>query len=437
VCAGVLSACGGSQAARPESGPKTRVSTLACGAFAELHVGTSTFSSTDEGTHALHGSCSESALPACVFTLDVPARADARLRLESSGFDGALALFGGPREHAVELACVDDTPSGDPLHARVDATLPAGRYWVVVDSADGSQGEFELFVELDALEPLSEACAAPRTLREGITLRDSTRGGANQFSSTCASGAPGPDHVYALSVPEPSRVRVRQSSEYDGALTLRKTCADPSSEVACNDDGPEAMHSALTARVDAGTYYLIADSFSEGQSGEYTLTAERVPEPPARTLAEVCDESDALPVAPGHHELDTLRELSRMEGSCGGVGAPEQRLHFEVHEPSLLRGTLVQPEFASVVYLLRDCRDEATEVACFDSTVSKKDAEPLPLSFERELSPGAYTLVLDGKTAEDMGATGLSFSLEPRAKAAKRAKPGATPAPRVPAAPRP
>jgi hypothetical protein len=89
------------------------------------------------------------------------------------------------------------------------------------------------------------------------------------------------------------------------------------------------------------------------------------------------------------------------------------------------------------VYLLRDCRDEATEVACFDSTVSKKDAEPLPLSFERELSPGAYTLVVDGKTGEDMGATGLSFSLEPRAKAAKRAKPAATPAPRVPAAPRP
>ena len=377
----------------------------------------------------LHGSCAQSALPACAFTLEVRERATARLSLETSGFDGTLALFGGPRESAAELACVDDTPTGDAQHARIETTLGPGQYWVVVDSADGSQGEFELFAELDALGPVSAACQAPRQLVEGLTIRDSTRGGADQFSSTCAGGAEGPDHVYALAVPEPSRVRVRQSSEYDGALTLRKTCADASTELACNDDFGLALKSALSARLDAGTYYLITDSFSAGQSGEYALTVERVPEPPARTLAELCDESDALPVQPGYHEIDTLGELSRMEGSCGGADAPERTLRFVVSVPSVLHASLEQREFDAVMYLLRDCRDEASEITCFDhATAIAKSGDPQenPV-LERELKPGAYTLVIDGKGKDDMGATGLLFSLEPSAPHRK-----ATRAPRAP-----
>jgi hypothetical protein len=302
---------------------------------------------------------------------------------------------------------------------------------VVVDSADGSQGDLELFAELDALGPLSAACDAPRPLVEGLTVRDSTRGGADQFSSTCAGGAEGPDHVYALTVPEPSRVRVRQNSDYDGALTLRKSCADAASELACNDDFGLALRSALTARLDAGTYYLITDSFSAGQSGEYALTVERVPEPSARTLAELCDESDALPVGPGYHEIDTLGELSRMEGSCGGADAPERLLRFVVEQPSVLRASLEQREFDAVMYLLRDCRDEASEVTCFDhATAVAKSGDPAANpALERELQPGAYTLVIDGKAKEDMGATGLSFTLEPRAG---RKKPALTRAPRAP-----
>jgi hypothetical protein len=375
----------------------------------------------EQGSHALHGSCAQSALPACAFSLDVPERATARLSLETSGFDGTLALFAGPRESAHELACVDDTPTGDAQHAHLETTLAPGRYWVVVDSADGSEGEFELFSELDDLTSVSAACAAPRKLVEGVTVRDSTRGGADQFSSTCAGGAQGPDHVYALSVPVPSRLRVRQDSDYDGALTLRKTCADATSEVACNDDFTLALKSALTTRVDAGTYYLITDSFSAGQSGEYALTVERMAEPSPRTLTELCDESDALPVKPGYHEVDTLGALSRSEGSCGGADAPEARLRFVLDKPSVLRVSLEQREFDAVLYLLRDCRDEASEVTCFDhATAIAKSGNPNENpALERELSPGAYTLVIDGKTRDDMGATGVRLSLEPRGKKAR------------------
>ena len=154
-----------------------------------------------------------------------------------------------------------------------------------------------------------------------------------------------------------------------------------------------------------------------------------MPEPPARTVAELCDESDALPVQPGYHEIDTLGELSRMEGSCGGADAPERTLRFVVSVPSVLHASLEQREFDAVMYLLRDCRDEASEITCFDhATAIAKSGDPQenPV-LERELKPGAYTLVIDGKGKDDMGATGLLFSLEPSAPHRK-----ATRAPRAP-----
>src|SRR5690606_7022987 len=156
---------------------------------------------------------------------------------------------------------------GDLRHTRVDTTLAPGRYWVVVDSAAGETGTFELFTEVDPLPAPELACQAARTLEEGLFVRASTLGGVDEFSATCAGGAEGPDHAYRFEVPEPSRVRLRLTSEHDGSLSLRSDCFDGRSELACNDDGSAAGESLLTAQLEAGSYYTIVDSFSPGQSG--------------------------------------------------------------------------------------------------------------------------------------------------------------------------
>jgi hypothetical protein len=413
--AALLAACAAQSRAPAVLPPPPRAALLPCAEFATLEPGRPWASSTDRGSDTLHGRCVRGDAPACVFALDVPSRSDLRIRLESSEFDAALSLLAGPQERPAELACVDDFPVGDLLHARIETTVAPGRYWVVVDSAAGETGSFELFAELDPLPEKGASCQSARPLESGLIVRGSTRGGTSEFSATCAGGADGPDHLYAFELKERSRVRVRLDSEFDGALSLRSTCEDPSSELACNDEGSAPHESLLGAELAPGRYYAIVDSFSRGQSGDYTLTLETAPLAPARTLAELCDEVEALPVAPGYHELDTLYERSLLEGSCGGGGAPERAFSFDVKEPRTLRASLEHPELNAVLYLLRSCRDEATELSCFEAPrLDRVGARPedAPTELVRQLEPGRYTLVVDGASPGEMGAAGLYFSLE-------------------------
>jgi hypothetical protein len=407
--------CGARGRATEVSPPVAPAAVLPCAEFAELTPGRPWVSSTEDGIEGLHGRCVRGVAPACVFALDVPTRSDLRIRLESNEFDAALSLLTGPQERPVELACVDDFPVGDLIHTRVETTVAPGRYWVVVDSAAGETGSFELFAELDPLPEKGAACQAARALESGLIVRGSTRGGTSEFSATCAGGAEGPDHVYTFELKERARVRLRLDGDFDGALSLRSACDEPRSEVACNDEGSQPRESLLTAELAPGRYYVVVDSFSRGQSGDYTLTLETALLPPARTLAEVCDELEALPVAPGHHELDTLYGRSLLEGSCGGGGTPEQALSFEVKEKRTLRAALERPELNAVLYVLRSCRDEATEVSCFEAPpVDRMEARMSegPRELVRELEPGRYTLVVDGAAPAEMGAAGLRFSLE-------------------------
>jgi hypothetical protein len=412
VCLAACGARGRGARAAPSVAP---ASLVPCAEFAALTPGRPIASSTERGGDALHGRCVRGDAPACVFALDVPARSDLRIRLESSEFDAALSLLTGPVERPAELACVDDFPVGDLLHARIDTTVAPGRYWVVVDSAAGETGSFELFAELDPLPEKGASCRTARTLESGRIVRGSTRGGTSEFSATCAGGAEGPDHVYAFELKERARVRLRLDSEFDGALSLRSSCEGPGSELGCNDQGSTPRESLLAAELDAGRYFVIVDSFSRGQSGEYTLTLETAPLPPARTLAQLCSALEASPVAPGHHELDTLYERSLLEGSCGGGGAPERAFSFELKEKRTLRAWLEHPELNAVLYVLRSCSDDATELSCFEAPrldrARTRDDEG-PRELVRELEPGRYTLVVDGASQGDMGAAGLRFTLE-------------------------
>jgi hypothetical protein len=421
-----LPACGARRASPGVLPPPPRAVVLPCAEFATLEPGRPWASSTERGSDAMHGRCVRGDAPACVFALDVPARSDLRIRVESSEFDAALSLLSGPAERPFELACVDDAPVGDLLHARIETTVAPGRYWVVVDSAAGETGSFELFAEVDPLPEPGHACRTARPLTAGHVVRGSTRGGTSDFSATCAGGAEGPDHAYTFEMKERGRVRVRLDSEFDGALSLRSQCDEPRSELACNDEGSAPRESLLTAELEPGRYHAIVDSFSRGQSGDYTLSLEQAPLPPARSLAQVCDEVEALPVEPGYHELDTLHEPSLLEGSCGGGGAPERALSFEVTRPSTLRASLERPELNAVIYVLRSCRDEASELSCFEAPpLDRVQSLPDPLGVRRggerpaisrelvrQLEPGRYTLVVDGRGPGEVGAAGLRFSLE-------------------------
>src|SRR5689334_20990792 len=108
-----LAGCGtrGSTGQRAALTDHVPASVAACGTDVPLPWGRPMISSTAIGTDVLHGSCVRGTAPECVFSLDVPTRADVRLSLESADFDGALVLYAlaegrqvKAREHN-EIAC--------------------------------------------------------------------------------------------------------------------------------------------------------------------------------------------------------------------------------------------------------------------------------------------------------------------------------------------
>jgi len=344
-------------------------------------------------------------------------RSELRVALESNDFDGALALYADNSQPS-ELRCVDDTPSGDLHHARLDLALSPGRYLVVVDGASGEAGDFELFAELEPLPSIADTCAGAKPLQAGTTLRESTRGGVHLFSATCGGGAQGPEQVHRLEVEQPSRLRVRQRAEYDGSLYVRAACEDASSEVACNDDYQTSGSSLVAARLAPGTYYVFSDSYSRDHSGEYTLAVELEPEPATKSLAAICGEAEQGPaLLPGLTEIDTFYGASAMAGSCGGEGAPELVLPLRVDAPSTLVALLDEGESNAVMYLRRSCAEASSELACYvapriDRTPSERDSSPNALV--APLERGSYVLVIDGYEANELGAATLRLLLTPR-----------------------
>ena len=154
----VLTGCGAKRGSPPRALPT--VAPASCVAPLPLVFGTPMRASSRQGTDQLRASCVRGAAPECLFTVEVPARSELRVSLETNDFDGALALYdaagsaGSPRE----LRCVDDVPNGDTHHSRLDFALPPGSYLL----------ELRLGIQVPAQVP-AQAPAQPRA--RAVTAR--------------------------------------------------------------------------------------------------------------------------------------------------------------------------------------------------------------------------------------------------------------------------
>jgi hypothetical protein len=378
-----------------------------CGAV--IPIGRPVIASMDGQADKLRASCARGAGPECILTIDVPERASLRIGVESDELDAALALSraGDPRD---EIACADDTPTGDTRHARLDATLDAGRYQIVVDSVDAATGVFELFAQLDPLPSLDQVCSAAVPIVAGLPMRGSTRGEPDRLVATCAGGAKGPEVIHKLEVARKSRLRIHQNGEFDGSLYVRARCEDPSTELACNDDFTDGRSSQVTLTADPGSYFIVTDSYSRGEAGSYGLLVERIDEPVSRPLADVCVEAEGVALVAGTQELDTFTASSSTQGSCGGKDSPEVIFSFTVDAPRELQARLEHAELNAVLYVRSRCDDVSSEQACYQTPrLDRSPSEPPRDSGELRvtLEPGRYFLIVDGSAAEDMGAATL------------------------------
>jgi hypothetical protein len=150
--------------------------------------------------------------------------------------------------------------------------------------------------------PQGLTCADPIPLQLGHqVIQGTTVGAQNNTSGHC--GGQGRERVYAITLTEKAKLTA-VADGFDAVLYLRQVCGDPSTELACNDDARSVKQlSSITAQIQAGSYFLFVDSYSD--PGSYTLTVDIQSDPCA---GDPC---------PGLPECAPSTDWSSYECVCG------------------------------------------------------------------------------------------------------------------------
>lgn len=394
-----------------------------CRSPTPLRVGTPVRGNTTQGTSAMSGTCIRGGnAPEVVYAITLEERAQVTATLDAN-YDGALYLLATCADARSEIACNDDDMSV--RRSRIETTLDPGTYFVVVDGWASEAGEYELMVETSALQDLAQVCQSAQQLTPGQAVTGQTTGQPSYFTATCAGGAASPDRVYAIDVPSRSRMRVRMQSTHDGALYVRRDCQNPNTEVACNDDHRDTRHSMVVTTVDPGRYFIYADGYGSGNSGNFSLRADLAPLTGGAAPADACSAPGTL--VPGQDlELDTFPAADDLAGSCGGQGAPDVVYRVEVQNRVRLRARMMDSEFPGAMYIQRSCGQSSSEVVC---SAGRRGA---PTELDVNLQPGVYFLVIDGVGQDDFGAARVEVqlddlqALEQACRQAPRLRPGRT-----------
>lgn len=374
---------------------------------------------TSTGDATMTGSClrdSETA-PEHVYAIELEERSMVHAQLDSE-HDGAVYLLGECGEARSELACNDDFERNR-THSEVRAVLDPGTYFVVVDGWGTTEGEYELVVHRTAQRSPGEMCASAPVLPIGQPISGTTADSSDSFQATCAGTAHSPDRVYALDVATRSRVRVRMQSTYDGALHLRGQCADATTEIACNDDAGDTRHSLVTATLDPGRYYVIADGYSrpapstdqseptfQSSQGDFTLSVDIGQG--TGGAGDTCATATALTTGQTTVTADTFALNDDLSGSCGGAGAPDAIYRLDVRSRTRVRARLGSADFQGVFYLRSGCGGTGAaagnELACAGGSAGGE--------IDVSLQPGTYYLVVDGENANAFGSATVQLQLD-------------------------
>ena len=343
------------------------------------------------GKGSVHfGSCAPGFAAEQIYLLEVDARSRVELEMLAD-FDSILYIRKQCDDPESEIACNDD--AGEPARSRITLTLDPGRYYVFADGLTGQEGSFRLTAAASPSLPLKEVCAASPFVEPGVTTRSSTAGRTDDFQATCAAGATSGDQPYRLVVPERSRVRISLAApSHDPVVYIRRTCVDPSTEIACNDDfnGSKRL-SQLHVVLDPDIYTIVADGHGAAMTGPFSLDVAMAPIPARPVEVAGCADIETVSLD-GLVAGDSMKSPDRVKGSCvGKAGGADALYHFTVRQRTRLVAEWNDAEFDGALSLRPGCRADDTEVACGSD------------GFEALLDPGDYYLAVEGNGDEGFG----------------------------------
>lgn len=258
--------------------------------------------------------------PAAMCTGYAAAGADQAYRIDLGAGDvvEVLAEFDAALDGATYVvtnctnitACIDgadDGPAGASEEMRFVAES-AGAYYVVVDSfSAGTSGTHDLTIA----SYTGETCALAAPLRtDGIAELSTTTGRTNDYSPNSGGctgyTAAAPDRAYSVGITAGDQLQVSLDPDnYDASLYVVSNCADVSGScVQGSDLSTSATEELYPVFQQSGTYYVIADGYSNG-AGRGTITSRIV-------RGDTCADAYRVPARTGTFTFN---------GTTGGYGA--------------------------------------------------------------------------------------------------------------------
>ncbi len=332
------------------------------------------------------------------------------------------------------VGCSADSGSGLQYGytSRIFTNVAPGTYYLVVDSAQGTRGQFELKVaKVPNQIPNDCGSALPLPLVDSRAVVYSSTSGAGSAAGSCASA--GSELVYTFTIPQGGDMEfgaVLRSAVFDSSainqllypsLHLHSSCALSSSELFCEPQVTTGFPGVVEKRMRLapGTYYLYVDGARSSTRGAFKLEVQ-LDAPPATT--EFCASATAMPAfdLQGRSVLRDQHfnaEPNLSTGTCEAMEGGERYFRFTIPDggvrawvTSKLPGTLLS------AYLLDGCGEGRREMGCAKGASSGNSALTRTLLSVGPLSGGTYYLAVDGKSRPSYAQFDLeleSFSLPP------------------------
>lgn len=346
------------------------------------------------------GDCDRTRGKEMIHRLDLPTRKRVVLDVEAR-FDTVVYVRKDDCADGEQVACNDDAPNSTARQApsHVDTVLERGAYWVFVDSP-GDGGSYRLNVQLLDVPSLADVCRQARPLVPGAPVTGSTRAAFDQARATCGDEAKGRDAVYRFDLGQRSRVRLTEhSDDYSPVVHVRRTCADPQSELACSDSGGADGDATYAGVLDPGAYHVFADAVDPDADGHFTLEAEVGPEQGSGTTGDACVDAQPLTGSAQGLQGDTFTAKDDIAGRCAGAGAPDVVYRIDLPRRSRITATFSQQDSEHVFVLQRTCGDKASEVACG------------PSQLDETVNAGTYFLAIDGAKPDAFGRFSFDYQV--------------------------
>ena len=248
--------------------------------------------------------------------------------------DGA-DLFGnacdtvGMGFHVGKLGCTDGCLFDTSLCSRIEKSC-----------IDGIDNDDNTLVDCDDPQ-CAAACGDPCSAAAVVLLPDhgsavaDNVGHATTIASSCASPMPGPAIVFSVTAMDAGVLEAIIESGVDVALSVRKTCGDAASEIACVDRflGPGTFQRAAVPSAAGESFFVVVQGHGAADAGTFTLSVNSRPivcGDGFRDGAEACDDGNAASgdgcsascaLEPTEVEPnDSVAQASTLPGSGVGVG---------------------------------------------------------------------------------------------------------------------